>query len=250
MSSSKANSTSFKSIERFEHSCPECNSTFLKRAKERKVYCSVKCSNNVIRRKRFISQSKEDKCLELAKQGKTIAEISETTGFPQGSVASYLNKAKFRKRKQGISYQAQLNKLKKIYKKCHICKFDRIVEVCHIIPASKGGDLTEENTIGLCPNHHHLFDNKKLTESEAELLKDVVKNYKEYIKYTKITKTNSIYSVDVETGDVQFFEKRKDIKDAGFDPSTVDKQLKGLFKKAYNKLWFKCKVFKPENLND
>lgn len=250
MSSSKANSTSFKPIERIEHSCPECKSTFLKRAKERKIYCSVKCSNDVTRRKRFISQSKESRCLELAKQGKTLAQISEITGFPQGSVASYLNKANFRKRKQGTSYQAELNRLKKIYKKCHICEFDRIVEVCHIIPASQGGDLTKENTIGLCPNHHHLFDNKKLTAAEAESLKDIVPDYKKYIKQIEVIKTNSIYSVDIDSGEVQFFEKRKDVKNAGFDPSTVDKQLKGLFKKAYGKLWFKCKVFKTENLND
>jgi hypothetical protein len=246
MSSTKANSTSFKPVSRIRTLCKECAVVFEKREKERKIFCSVACSNTFTRRKRFISQSKEDVCLELAKEGKTIIEISKITGFPQGSISSYLNKAKFRKSTQGQSYAAKNNRLKKIYNSCVICNFDRIVEVCHIIPASEEGELSESNTIGLCPNHHHLFDNKQLTLEEAEKLSYKVPNYKDYVKKIEVKKHNIILGVSVQDEQVSFNEQRKFLKENGYDPSTVDRVLKGTLKTAYKNKWYKYKLFTPE----
>ena len=246
MTGTKANSTSFKAIPRIKVSCPECSIVFEKREKERLIFCSVACSNIATRRKRFISQSRENKCLELAKQNKTIKEISEITGYPQGSVASYLNKAKFRKRKDGTSYQTQLNNLKKVYKKCEICEFDRIVEICHIIPASKGGDISEENTIGLCPNHHHLFDHRKLTVEEAVKLKVKVTNYLDYVKKVIVKKNFVIMGVDNFSNEIILVNKRSNLKQFNFDPSVIDKVLKKQYKQASNKNWYRYTVFKPE----
>jgi 5-methylcytosine-specific restriction endonuclease McrA len=43
-------------------------------------------------------------------------------------------------------------------------------EVCHIIPAHAGGQMTLENLILLCPNHHQMYD-KGLIPRESLLIK-------------------------------------------------------------------------------
>lgn len=143
--------------------------------------CSRKCSNEYLK-KLEKGKNKQNICLELFRQGKTIKEISLQINIPTGSISSHLNKAKFRRYENGgKSYSSLVKELKKEYKYCLICNFNRIIEIAHIIPASKGGLLTKENTLGLCPNHHYLFDNKKLTIEEAEKLKNKVLNYRDYI---------------------------------------------------------------------
>ena len=142
-------------------------------------YCSKACSDIGLKNKRK-GEGKMLKCVELAKQGLTIREISEKTGYPRGSVSSYLNKAKFRKIK-GKSYCTISKKLKQKVGKCEICGFNRTLDAAHIIPARDGGDLSESNTVILCPNHHRLFDTKKLTLEEAEKISYKIKNYKDYV---------------------------------------------------------------------
>lgn len=58
----------------------------------------------------------------------------------------------------------------KQHQKCEICGFDRFVEICHIIPAVKGGNQDGGNILFLCPNHHRLFDNNLLIQDEMEKL--------------------------------------------------------------------------------
>ena len=180
----KSNSTSFKKGRqatnksgRFKN-CEICSNSFWVTKSAEKTRpcrtCSKKCSDELLRRKN-LGQSRRQKHLELAQQGLTLKEISVITNSPIGTVASDLNQLKYRKRtKAGESYSAKVKQLRKIYKCCEICNFDRIVEVAHIIPASNGGDLSEDNTVGLCPNHHYLFDSDKLTEEEYNKIKQKV----------------------------------------------------------------------------
>jgi len=51
-------------------------------------------------------------------------------------------------------------------KNCQICGESRAVNMCHIIPREEGGADLEENLIPLCPNHHYLFDQARLTKEE------------------------------------------------------------------------------------
>ena len=44
----------------------------------------------------------------------------------------------------------------KLQKKCLICGFDKIIDVHHLIPKSKGGSNSVDNLIVLCPNHHKM----------------------------------------------------------------------------------------------
>jgi len=61
---------------------------------------------------------------------------------------------------------------KKVYgASCAICGYTRFVEYAHIIPHSDGGAFSVDNIIVLCPNHHRLFDHKKLTTEESSLIK-------------------------------------------------------------------------------
>lgn len=53
------------------------------------------------------------------------------------------------------------------YVSCYICGFDRAIDICHIVSVRDGGTSDIFNLISLCPNHHHLFDNCGLSESEC-----------------------------------------------------------------------------------
>ena len=159
----------------FERRVSDINSS-RKRSRNR-LTCSKKCASS-----RKSANSLAMEALKLAKLGKTYKEIAIIMNKPQGTIASWLNKIKYRKYSDGgNSYASIRKKLRDIHTKCKICDFTRIVEIAHIIPASKGGPLTEDNTLGLCPTHHHLFDHKKLLKEEAEKLKDKIKNYQDFI---------------------------------------------------------------------
>ena len=56
--------------------------------------------------------------------------------------------------------------------KCIICAFDRYIEIADIIPRSKGGLMTWDNTLFMCPNHHRLFDYHLFTLEETKHLPD------------------------------------------------------------------------------
>jgi hypothetical protein len=59
----------------------------------------------------------------------------------------------------------------KKFELCEICSDSRITHLCHIIPRNEGGSDDHENLLCLCANHHHLFDNHKLTKEEWSLIK-------------------------------------------------------------------------------
>lgn len=83
-----------------------------------------------------------------------------------------------------------LQSLKAMYGKieglrCQICNEDRCIEFCHIYPVNEGGDSSVYNLLVLCPNHHYLFDNKRLTDKEYESIKPRVElafKYNELVK--------------------------------------------------------------------
>lgn len=56
--------------------------------------------------------------------------------------------------------------VKEYNKPCQICGEKRIINYCHIIPRSEGGDNDAGNILLLCPTHHFLFDHARLTKSE------------------------------------------------------------------------------------
>ena len=49
---------------------------------------------------------------------------------------------------------------------CEICSEKRAVNFCHIIPREIGGHNSEDNYLFLCPTHHFLFDQARLTRKE------------------------------------------------------------------------------------
>jgi hypothetical protein len=49
---------------------------------------------------------------------------------------------------------------------CMICGERRVTNACHIIPREHSGSNFASNIIYLCPNHHFLFDQAKLSENE------------------------------------------------------------------------------------
>ena len=49
---------------------------------------------------------------------------------------------------------------------CVICGEQRVVDRSHIIPREHSGSNSENNMIYLCPNHHFLFDQARLSKEE------------------------------------------------------------------------------------
>lgn len=66
--------------------------------------------------------------------------------------------------------QKSNNQLVKEYPPCVICGENRITHQCHIIPKAHGGKYHRDNLLDMCPLHHHLFDNGRLTKEEWQKL--------------------------------------------------------------------------------
>jgi len=157
-----------------ELECQTCRKIFKKSKKtitdkHPGKYCSRYCQSTGRRK----SNTKINQVLELVKKGLKNREISVLTGYPMGSIGSWLNKSLYRRTDIGTSFNTIRNKFLK-GKVCYICGFSRIVEAAHIIPASKGGPNSEDNLLALCPNHHHLFDHNRLLDDEYNKIKSVV----------------------------------------------------------------------------
>ena len=64
---------------------------------------------------------------------------------------------------------------------CEICGYNRVIDVCHILPKHRGGKY-KDNILYLCANHHRLFDKGRssknlrgcLYDEEFEKIRDKV----------------------------------------------------------------------------
>jgi len=70
------------------------------------------------------------------------------------------------KRKYGID----LDIYKKVTKRCVICSFNKIVDLHHLDHNSKNN--TNENIVGLCPNHHKMIHDFRFRREMRDLLKE------------------------------------------------------------------------------
>ncbi len=75
------------------------------------------------------------------------------------------NKSWSRKRDHRIDYEIY----KKITEKCVICGFDKLIDLHHLDESKKNN--SEENLIGLCPNHHKMIHTFEFRKEIRELLK-------------------------------------------------------------------------------
>jgi len=79
----------------------------------------------------------------------------------------YLDKTKERNYKRW--YNLNIKTYKQITKSCKICNFNKIIDLHHI--DNNHDNNSEENLIGLCPNHHkmiHMFQYKKEIIAQLE----------------------------------------------------------------------------------
>ncbi len=75
------------------------------------------------------------------------------------------NKAWSQMKLYGLKYDTY----KKITEKCVICGFDKIVDLHHLDEDKQNN--SENNLIGLCPNHHQMLHNFQFRKEIRELLK-------------------------------------------------------------------------------
>jgi hypothetical protein len=63
-----------------------------------------------------------------------------------------------------------LDLYKKITQKCVVCGFDKVVDLHHL--DSNKQNASEENLMGLCPNHHKMIHNFRYKEEILAILKE------------------------------------------------------------------------------
>lgn len=80
----------------------------------------------------------------------------------------HLEKTKFQNYKKYHNLAPEL--YKKITSKCLICEFDKIVELHHLDENKKNN--SEENLIGLCPNHHKMLHDFRFKKEIRGKLKE------------------------------------------------------------------------------
>ena len=59
---------------------------------------------------------------------------------------------------------------KKITERCLICGFDKVVDLHHVDENSKNN--SQNNLIGICPNHHKMFHHMNFRQEIIKLLKE------------------------------------------------------------------------------
>src|SRR3989344_9093994 len=67
-------------------------------------------------------------------------------------------------------YHIDFEKYKNLTKKCILCDFDNIVELHHI--DRNKNNISENNLVGLCPNHHRMIHHRKFQDEILLLLKE------------------------------------------------------------------------------
>lgn len=72
-------------------------------------------------------------------------------------------------------HNISLDRWKGITKKCFLCDFDKIVELHHIDGNHK--NISDNNLIGLCPNHHKMLHNSKYSKEIKEEISIRLRSY-------------------------------------------------------------------------
>jgi hypothetical protein len=129
----------------------------------KRIFCSVKCKNEGIRKNRTERCAHCDKPVTRRRSSFYRAGAKHIfCGRPCSGQWRSRNAVRLRFEVQIKPHQ------RAIYGACCvICAFDRYVEYCHIIPARDGGTIHPDNILVLCPNHHSLFDRNLLTHEES-----------------------------------------------------------------------------------
>jgi DNA-binding CsgD family transcriptional regulator/5-methylcytosine-specific restriction endonuclease McrA len=121
-----------------------------------------------------------EKAAAMNRAGSTLTEIGKALGniavqvvskrFREANVPVIVNRAskdefknvQFQRRKVARAINATA---------CVICGETRAVDLCHIFPRHRGGELVPDNTIALCQTHHHCFDRGTLKGAEIKKIK-------------------------------------------------------------------------------
>ena len=150
---------------RGHHTCKQCRHIFTpKWPSGPHAFCSRECRNKSFLRR--VTKNCERCSLPFTKH-----KSRQHTRFCSRSCSGKSTASKrplvFRAERSATSK----SRAKEIYgSACLICKFDRVIEYAHIVPARNGGTIHPSNILPLCPNHHTLFDKGLLTAEELQAI--------------------------------------------------------------------------------
>jgi len=89
-------------------------------------------------------------------------------GFCGGCYQFLFNLNKTKERNYKKWHNLDINIYKKITKNCVICGFDKVVDLHHLDENKKNN--SEQNLIGLCPNHHRMLHDFRFRKEIREIL--------------------------------------------------------------------------------
>jgi len=148
-----------------ENGCPGCGGRILRNT----FLHGRQCQACWRKRSRVFSE----RVIALYDQGLTLRAIAEETGRAIGSVAGTLHAAKIRRR-WGTGRPSREKLLREMAQACELCGYSRHVDLAHITPRAKAGEMVVTNLLSLCPNCHHLFDHNMLTDEERLRLDAII----------------------------------------------------------------------------
>jgi hypothetical protein len=103
-----------------------------------------------------------------------LSEIAREVGCTPGSIRYAALKMGYEWKSVDIlTPRTKVSDIEQKYAKsigCVICGESRCVDAAHFVPRIKGGLGNISNIVPLCPNHHRLFDRKKLNREEIQTL--------------------------------------------------------------------------------
>lgn len=120
-----------------------------------------------------------DEAIRMNREGKTLSHIGELMGVSVQVLSSRFREAGVSvlrhryAREKFANLQVHKRKVAQAIdaSSCVICSETRGAQLCHIRARRDGGQLTPDNTVALCPNHHWFFDRGTLKDSELSVLK-------------------------------------------------------------------------------
>jgi|TARA_B100001971_G_C18258254_1_gene584149 hypothetical protein len=141
------------------HDCPYCNR---KTDRLTKGACH-KCYRRVIWKRKLVECKKCKRKLPM-----------EAKGLCGGCYQSTFQMEKIKAYNYKKWHNISIELYRKITKQCLICRFDKVVDLHHLDKNKKNN--SENNLIGLCPNHHKMIHRAKYRK---EVVKELNKIFKE-----------------------------------------------------------------------
>ena len=172
--------------------CQSCAKSF-SGGKRNSKYCSKECFSKMPKTFSKRTFSKKEIYDLYFNQKLSFYKIAHLKDYAVSTITYWFNKWGFKARNGSESQKGKLNhsykdgikdNLYRAYirdkKRCKLCRYNRIVNIHHIIPRHNDGKNKLNNLITLCPNCHSLVHQNIIKIYSLDNIIDSKKNHKKY----------------------------------------------------------------------